>query len=83
MGYILPQNMSEVQFALFIAGESCQVRCVRSLFSSERELTVALPQHCGSACGPDREMDFSWMVRFCCSCGDSQYATRALPAFTR
>lgn len=65
MGYILPQDMSEIQFALFIVGESCQVRWVRLLLDSCCNSRLALPQHCGKAYGSHF---FTWLVRFCDGC---------------
>ena len=73
MGYSLPQDMSEFQYALFIAGESCQVMST-SLSIFGPQLTVAIPQHCRSA-SDYNELQFTWMVRFCYHCTRfSQYA---------
>ena len=72
MGYILPQDISEIQFALFIAGESCQVRRDCSTSDLGQPLRDILLQHCGSACDTYVAFLFTWMVRFCCGCRHSQ-----------
>ena len=72
MGYILQTNMSEIQFALFIAGGNCQVRRERTMSKLGQQLTDALPQHCGTTRGAHRLKLFTWLLRLCGDCRNSQ-----------
>ena len=72
MGYILPTDMSEIQFALFIAGQSCQVRREIAMAKLGLQLTHALLQLCGATSGAYRPKLCTWLLRLCGGCRNSQ-----------